>query len=174
MSPAGMPAVQPLAPAGYPSAIPTSNVAYGGFWIRFVALIIDYVILGAVLLPVRAVLAGIFGLGAIHHLEQGDLSDLFVLIPTLQLLWTGAGWLYEALLLSSPWQATLGKKALGLRVTDESGNRITFLRATGRHFAKYVSVMTLFIGFIMAGFTDRKRALHDMIAGTLVMKELRY
>ncbi len=171
---AGVPSPQAAAAAGYPAAVPSYSAAYGGFWIRFVAIIIDAVVLGAVLLPVRAVMAGIFGLGAMHRLERGDWTDLIILVPTMRLLWSGANWLYEALLLSSPWQATLGKKALGLKVTDEFGNRITFLRATGRHFAKYLSAITLCIGFIMAGFTERKRALHDMIAGTLVMKDQRY
>jgi uncharacterized RDD family membrane protein YckC len=78
-------------------------------------------------------------------------------------------WLYEALLTSSAWQATLGKKILNLRVTDEAGNRISFARASGRYFAKFLSTF-LMIGFIMAAFTDRKRALHDILAGTLVRK----
>jgi len=79
-------------------------------------------------------------------------------------------WIYEAALESSSYQATLGKMALGLKVTDLAGNRISFARATGRHFAKYVSGMIFFIGYIMAGFTERKQALHDMIAGTLVRR----
>ena len=60
--------------------------------------------------------------------------------------------------------------AVGLRVVDESGNRLTFLRATGRFFAKFISTIILCIGFLMIAFTDRKRGLHDMIAGTLVIK----
>jgi uncharacterized RDD family membrane protein YckC len=79
-------------------------------------------------------------------------------------------WLYEALLTSSSWQATVGKKILGLKVTDEVGNRISFGRASGRYFAKILSSMLLFIGYIMAAFTDRKRALHDMLAGTVVRR----
>ena len=79
-------------------------------------------------------------------------------------------WLYEALLTSSERGATLGKMAVGLRVVTEQGERISFLRATGRYFAKYVSALILGIGFLMVAFTDRKRGLHDMIAGTLVIK----
>jgi uncharacterized RDD family membrane protein YckC len=60
--------------------------------------------------------------------------------------------------------------ALSMKVTDLQGNRISFARATGRHFAKYISAMILLIGYIMAGFTERKQALHDMIAGTLVRR----
>ena len=81
-------------------------------------------------------------------------------------------WLYYALLESSSWQATLGKMALGLQVTDLEGRRIGFGRATGRFFAKIISGIILYIGFIMAGFTEKKQALHDMIAGTLVVKKV--
>ena len=80
------------------------------------------------------------------------------------------GWLYEAFLESSSYQATQGKMIFGMKVTDLEGNRISFERATGRHFAKIVSGMILCIGFIMVGFTERKQGLHDMLAGTLVRK----
>jgi uncharacterized RDD family membrane protein YckC len=80
------------------------------------------------------------------------------------------GWLYEALMTSSSKQATLGKMVFGLVVTDTQGARLSFLHATGRHFAKFLSGMTLFIGYIMAGFTERKQALHDFIASTYVLK----
>jgi uncharacterized RDD family membrane protein YckC len=73
---------------------------------------------------------------------------------------------------SSSWQATLGKKILGLRVTDLAGNRITFARASGRFFGKILSGMILGIGFLMAGFTARKQALHDILAGCLVLRQL--
>ena len=81
-----------------------------------------------------------------------------------------AGWLYEASLESSSRQATLGKMALGLKVTDEYGNRISFARASARFFSKILSRMLLMVGYIMAGFTARKQALHDMLAGTLVVR----
>ncbi len=77
-------------------------------------------------------------------------------------------WLYEALMESSSRQATLGKMIFQMKVTDLSGSRISFARATGRYFAKWLSGLTLFIGYIIAGFTERKQALHDMVAGTLV------
>ncbi|SRR6266851_3543753 len=78
--------------------------------------------------------------------------------------------IYEAVMESSPRQATLGKMAFGLTVTDVNGNRISFARATGRHFAKYISSLIFLVGYIIAGFTARKQALHDMIAGTLVQR----
>jgi len=74
-------------------------------------------------------------------------------------------WLYEAGMESSSKQATLGNMALAVKVTDLHGRRISFAPATGQHFAKILSGMILLIGYIMAGFTERKQALHDMIAG---------
>jgi uncharacterized RDD family membrane protein YckC len=79
------------------------------------------------------------------------------------------GWLYKAAMESSKFQATLGKMALSLRVVDLQGNRISFVRATGRYFAKFISVI-FFVGYIMAGFTQRKQALHDLIAKTYVLR----
>jgi uncharacterized RDD family membrane protein YckC len=79
-------------------------------------------------------------------------------------------WLYFSLQESSDRQATLGKRVMGIKVVDLEGRRITFGRATGRHFAKLLSGLICDIGFIMAGFTERKQALHDMIASTLVVR----
>jgi uncharacterized RDD family membrane protein YckC len=70
---------------------------------------------------------------------------------------------------SSARQATLGKMALKLAVTDLEGERIGFGRATGRYFAKFLSWLTLLVGFFMAGFTQRKQGLHDILAKTLVI-----
>ncbi|MCY7409592.1 MAG: RDD family protein, partial [Chitinophagales bacterium] len=78
-------------------------------------------------------------------------------------------WLYYAFMESSTKQATLGKMALNIKVTDMQGNRITFLNATGRYFGKIISSLIMGIGYIMAGFTEKKQALHDIVAGTLVV-----
>jgi len=83
-------------------------------------------------------------------------------------------WLYYTLSESSGSQATLGKKALGLVVTDEAGHRISFGRANGRYFGKIISGLLLCIGYLMAAFTDRKQALHDIMAGTLVLKKVKF
>jgi uncharacterized RDD family membrane protein YckC len=148
-----------------------ASAGYGGFWIRFVAVIIDGIILGIGTWPIRMVLRLIlhlprYGMGPYY----GGLGTLLAVVPFLFGVNIVVSWLYEALMTSSSWQATLGKRLLNLKVTDDAGNRLSFLHATGRHFAKYVSNLTLGIGYIMAGFTDRKRALHDMLAGTLVRK----
>ena len=77
---------------------------------------------------------------------------------------------YFAYLESSEKQATVGKMVLGLKVTDLNGQRISFARAAGRFLGKFLSSMILGIGYIMAGFTEKKQGLHDMIAGTLVVR----
>ena len=79
-------------------------------------------------------------------------------------------WVYFAVLHSSKWQASIGKKAVGLKVVDENGNRISFGRATGRYFAEFLSALILGIGYMMVGWTKKKQGLHDMIAGTFVIK----
>src|SRR5260221_8719489 len=76
-------------------------------------------------------------------------------------------WLYSSLLESSSWQGTVGKKLIGLRVTDLEGRRISFGRATGRHFGKILSGLICLAGFIMAAVTEKHQALHDQLAGTL-------
>ena len=80
------------------------------------------------------------------------------------------GWLYFALQESSRFQATLGKRALKIVVTDLQGGRIGFPRASGRYFAKLLSTLSLGIDYLMAAFTARKQALHDLVADTLVVR----
>ena len=140
---------------------------YGGFWIRFVAYFLD----GILLTIAFSIIAGIVGVGMIPaDPAKIDPAEFIANMGSVQLVAVVVTWLYFALMESSPRGATVGKMVLGLRVVDEQGNRISFLRATGRFFAKYISTIILFIGFLMAAFTERKRALHDIIAGTLVVK----
>ncbi len=154
-APAGIPApvvagsYQP--PAPYPGAVPAGGVRYGGFWIRFVAAIIDGIIVQAVVLPVSFLVGGVTGFaGAMSGIQNTGLQFMGGVFGFV--IGVAGSWLYEALMESSSRQATLGKIA----------------RATGRYFAKWLSGLTLFIGYIIAGFTERKQALHDMVAGTLV------
>ncbi len=143
---------------------------YGGFWIRFFAVVIDALILGAVIYPVTFIIAlAIAGAGYVVSMPTMGIH-LVGSISAFSFMFLG-NWLYEALMMSSPREATLGKMLLHLRVTDLHGNRITFGRASGRHFAKYVSSFIFFIGYIMAAFTERHQALHDMIAGTVVHRD---
>jgi uncharacterized RDD family membrane protein YckC len=135
-----------------------SYFSYGGFWIRFVAAIIDGLITAIPTGIVGALIASSAG-GPGARGEAELISNVISLV---------VGWLYEALFTASSYQATPGKLLFGLRVTDTQGNTISFARATGRHFAKIVSAIIIGIGFIMAAFDERKRSLHDIMAGTLV------
>jgi uncharacterized RDD family membrane protein YckC/Tfp pilus assembly major pilin PilA len=135
-----------------------STPPYAGFWKRAGAWILDYVIL-VLIMGLLAVL----------------LSPIVRKTPLIGLL-IGLGylltpWLYYALSESSSTQATLGKSALGIRVTDLAGERVSFGRATGRYFGKIISAITMSIGFAMAGFTNKRQALHDKIADTLVVSK---
>lgn len=163
----------PVQAAFYSPAPPYQAVAtgarYGGFWIRVVATIIDAIIVRVVVTPIGLMFGGMGWLagmgGGIPHLGVTLLGTGITF-----LLVVAGSWLYEAFLESSSYQATLGKMIFGMKVTDLQGNRISFARATGRHFAKILSGMILCIGFIMVGFTERKQGLHDMLAGTLVRR----
>ena len=157
----------------YAAAAPGPRVTFAGFWLRFVAWILDRLLIGVV---TRIILFPLFGLSAMKailrgHPEPEDLMPLVGMLGRVFFVSLVLDWLYYSLLESSPWQGTVGKKALGLRVTDLQGNRISFGRATGRFFARIVSSLTLLIGYIMAGFTERKQALHDIIAGCLVIRQ---
>ena len=105
-------------------------------------------------------------LGVAAGAGEDDIPALVVVIGV------GMSWLYEALLVSSSYQATLGKKAVGIVVTDLQGRRISFLRATGRHFGKIVSEMLLLIGYLIQPFTPKRQTLHDIMAGCLVLRKV--
>ena len=162
--------VPPVAAVVAPDAAvaQSRSVTYAGFWKRFAALLID-----SVLLSIGGLIVGVaFGavLGGVMAVAGYDL-------PTTQaacgvsgyILGTILNWLYYTLFESSSKQATLGKMALGIQVTDLEGRRVSFARANGRYWAKFVSSLTLCIGFLMAAFTERKQALHDVMAGCLVV-----
>lgn len=141
-------------------------VPYAGFWIRFVAYLIDAIILNVA----GGLLGGLLGLGmGLGMGMAGTDSETIAGASALTggLLGFLLSFLYFAILESSSWQGTVGKKALGIAVTDLNGNRLTFGRATGRFFGKILSSITLLIGYMMAGWTERKQGLHDMVAGTL-------
>jgi uncharacterized RDD family membrane protein YckC len=148
-------------------SLPPGEAIHAGFWRRCAAMLIDGLLLGVV----SAVVQAAVGLGAIGS-GMTDTSAIAAAMGTIMLvsalLFVGQ-WLYYALFESSALQATPGKLALGIKVVDEAGKRIGFGQASGRWFAKIVSNLILGIGYLMAGFTARKQALHDMMAGTLVV-----
>lgn len=148
-------------------SVAATSTRYAGFWIRVIAAIVDWILIQIVVLPVSFVVGAMIGVAGVATHSSGFGVQLFSGGVGSIIGLVGA-WLYNALLESSPRQATVGKMIFNMKVTNLQGQRLSFANATGRHFAKILSVLTLFIGFIMVGFTEKKQGLHDMIAGTLV------
>jgi uncharacterized RDD family membrane protein YckC len=163
----------PPVPAEFPPGYAMGGFrGYAGFWIRVLAALIDGALLAAVFFPMWFIFTVFLGaLGGFRPRGSGPhMAAVFVLMPAFSLTSLCVAWLYEALMTSSAKQATLGKMALGLKVIDKQGGRLTFLHATGRHFARILNSFTLQIGYLMIGFTQRKQGLHDLVAGTYVIK----
>ncbi len=168
-------------PVGDPLAENLEHAGYAGFWLRVAAYIIDRIIIDIPLLPFSFVVGVIYGIAEMQHdphppmgflNKDGSLNVSFCIFELCMVLFAlVVNWLYFSLQESSSAQATVGKRLLKLKVTDLSGNRISFGHATGRYFGKILSGITLGFGFMMAGFTEYKQALHDMLAGTLVVKK---
>lgn len=137
----------------------STETRYAGFLPRLAAVIVDGVILGVVNFALRGVFGDV-GADPTVGVTAGPASGLGAVISLA----------YFTVMEGGPWQATVGKRVLGLRVTDTNGEPIGYGKAFVRNIAKIVSGVILLIGYIMAAFTARKQALHDMIAGTLVVK----
>jgi len=157
---------------------------YAGFWLRVGAHILDQLLIGIVsflifipVLIMTGITAGFSRLSDLDNVDMTDEQKFLILggfmgfIMLMVFISIVATWLYYALMESSSRQGTLGKIALEIKVTDMNGNRITFLNATGRYFGKIITGMTLGIGYLMAGFTTKKQALHDILASCLVVKK---
>ncbi|WP_216820638.1 RDD family protein, partial [Cnuella takakiae] len=123
-----------------------TQARYASFWERFGAAFLDGLMLGILQFIMR------------FFVEENVNTVLNFLV----------GWLYYAVMESGPNQATLGKKALGLKVTNMNGGPITFGQATGRYFGKILSAIILLIGYLMMLWDNKKQTLHDKLAGTLV------
>ena len=167
-----MPAEEQQEPVRAPAKTAQARIGYAGFWLRLAAYLIDNLLLGFVLgnVLLRPLIGKPGGIPA------NDPWFLFTntspQVSALLLLFLMGNWVYFSVLESSAWRATVGKKILGLQVVDLAGKRLSFARASGRFFGKILSSMTLLIGFLMAGFTARKQALHDILAGCLVIRKL--
>jgi len=165
------------APAiGSPEAL-TYRTQYAGFWIRAAAVIIDRLVLyipnctisATLTLPLSIAMQRA-GAGSGPSGEEKFFAVWFVMSAVQFIARLLVGWLYFGLMESSRWQATLGKRAVGIMVTDPEGRRLTFARASGRFFASILSwPLTIGVGYIMAAFTERGQTLHDLIAGTVVV-----
>lgn len=168
---------QTLPPPSRSDAAP--DVVQAGFIKRWAALFLDNLILGVgfyALFFVFIIIAG--ATGGFDQLETIDPDDppgwVVAAYFGMILLYYAAAGLYYALMESSSHQATLGKMALGIKVVDRNGGRLSFPHALGRWFAAALSYLTLYIGFLLAAFTRNKQALHDMVAGTCVVDKWAY
>jgi uncharacterized RDD family membrane protein YckC len=153
---------------GAPQIIQTGRPTnYAGFWLRFSSALIDAV---ALFFPLAVVTAA--AVIVVKVVSVGTKRDpATLMIVTLPVAWAVVVWSYCAVMESSSWQATIGKKVLRLYVTDVEGCRLTFRRAAGRNLAKYLSSATAGVGYLMCGFTHKKQALHDMVARCLVLRQ---
>lgn len=184
-------AAQPTAPQMYAGqAAPVyarPPQRYGGFWIRFVAYIVDGLIIGIPMSVIVGIVIAVFGAGSLATLSSlpnnPDPEQVRTQVIPLFIAFLGAyalfiagsiviTWLYFAMMESSERQATFGKAIFNMRVTDANGNRLSFAHASGRFFAKIINNMTCGIGWILAGFTEKKQGLHDLIAGTVVIRTM--
>lgn len=157
------------------------NNNYAGFWLRVVALFIDGIIVSILQWIVIAPVLAAIGLGVASQAENPEMlteAESVGLIATFIatmgltiLVLSVLNILYFSLMESSKYQGTVGKIALGIKVTDLNGNKVDFGKALVRNLCKILSSFAFCIGYIMAGFTEKKQGLHDMIASCLVVKK---
>ncbi len=171
--PAAIPGPWSAAPAAPAAAVTTPS--YAGFWRRLWSYLIDRFILGVLFTPVAFLV--ILPVAASQSSDWMDtdlpgeaIAAVMGAVLTVVFLALLASWLYYALMQSSSRQATLGQMALGLRVTDLEGRRISLGRASGRLFATVLTGMTFGLGYLAVLFTSRKQTLHDLVAGTVVVR----
>jgi uncharacterized RDD family membrane protein YckC len=159
----------------------TAPITYASFGARLVAMIIDGLVIWVLQMVVIAPILAVMGLGIASNADNfenmseaeavGMIGGLIAGFFSAMLVVAAISFLYFAFMESSKSQASLGKMALGIKVVDLEGQRISFGKALLRSLGKIVSQMIFYIGYIMAAFTDKKQGLHDMIAGTLVVKK---
>ncbi|KRG65840.1 hypothetical protein ABB27_14865 [Stenotrophomonas terrae] len=160
-----------------PAAVQGGLVVQAGFWKRVAAYFIDYVIMTMftyiVLIPLSILGAIVGGISGSSDSAAGSIG-MFLTLGIGYLIIFAANMMYPAWMHSSKYQATLGKMAVGIKVVRSNGERLTLGRAIGRFFAYILSSITLCIGFVMAAFTERKQALHDIICDTLVVDKFAF
>lgn len=145
-----------------PASAGWTGPVYAGLWRRAAALVIDTVLLYVILFVIGGLLGLFMAFGNV------PITQVTVVAAILGAL---VGAIYEIAFHASSFQATVGKAALRIKVTDREGMRLSVARSAGRYFAKFLNGWTLGVGLVMAGFTRRRQALHDKLAGTLVVRE---
>lgn len=139
-------------------------VRYGGFWRRFVALLLDTLVLYFPAATIRVLL----GLPAVNLFNTINVdSSATMLASSLELF---IDWFYAVLFVTSPARATLGMMVMDLQLTGLAGERVSFARATGRYFAQFLTIATVGIGYVIQPFTSRRQTLHDMLSSTVVVR----
>jgi uncharacterized RDD family membrane protein YckC len=151
---------------------PAAVVSYGGFWIRFVAYLIDTIILMVAMGIVQFAVLGSFM--SFPHFDPQTRPETLIapmlgMIGVLSLFSIAIGCTYESFFVFK-YGATPGKMALSLKVVRPNGEPVDLGRAVGRYFGKILSGIILYIGYIIAGFDSEKKALHDMICDTRVIR----
>lgn len=160
------------APGGPQDAIAGAPVfVYGGFWVRFLAKLLDAVLLFFVNMMIQIPVSIIFAADLRYDGSGGEIPASFILV-NLALLFVqmaiGIGYIVFFL---GKYGATPGKMALSLKVVRADGSPISYGRACGRAFAEYLSSLILLIGYIIAAFDEEKRTLHDHICDTRVIRD---
>ncbi len=151
----------------------TSNYAilrqnyFAGFWRRIVAFFIDFILISLALVVIGIIFGFLYAL-FLRSIKQLNDKEIRIIGNILGFI---ISWLYFSIMESSSLQGTIGKLILNIRVTDLYQKRIKFGKATCRYICRFISGIVVGIGFIMAGFTKQKQALHDMLVGTLVIKK---
>ena len=143
----------------------TSFQGYAGFWRRLIAYAVDALIVGVPLMIIGRLTGSVVLQQNASGVEAYTTSTPFAIFAGL------ASIAYFVWQESSDKQATIGKSVMGLKVTNLQGGRISMAQALIRYFGKFLSSIIFYIGFIIAGFTEKKQALHDMLAKTLVVKK---
>lgn len=159
----------------------TTSASYASFGARFGAMLIDYVIICIVQFLVIAPIMTFLGFGIASQVDSsGNISEeqaigmaatIATAVMSAIFFIYAIAILYFAIMESSKLQASVGKLAVGIKVTDLNGDRVSFGKALLRSIGKIISGMIMYIGYIMAAFTEKKQGLHDMIASTLVLKK---
>lgn len=158
--------------------IPQARYVYAGFWMRAMGWALDTIILTLILTPIYISLMALTGYNQEISSQAKQISAPLQLIANFSFIFVAyiiplfIQWLYFSLQYSSKHQATLGMRALGLKIISETGGSISFTHATGRYFASFLSGLIFFIGRLMVAFTPRKQALHDIMAGTYVIRKV--